>query len=83
LAASRAAACAACLPAAASGTVLSTVRWAFDVGYEVTVWADACDDPDPQAHAALLDESVFPKSWIGLWRIARVLNSAEISELRP
>jgi nicotinamidase-related amidase len=31
------------------GTVLSTARWAYDVGYEVTVCADACDDPDPQA----------------------------------
>lgn len=67
---------------ATSGTVLSTARWAFDVGYEVTLCADACDDPDPQAHAALLDESVFPKSWIGLWRIARVLHSTEIAELR-
>jgi nicotinamidase-related amidase len=68
---------------ATSGTVLSTARWAFDVGYEVTICADACDDPDPQANAALLDESVFPKSWIGLWRIARVLHSAQINELRP
>jgi nicotinamidase-related amidase len=68
---------------ATSGTVLSTARWAFDVGYEVTVCADACADPDPQAHAALLDESVFPKSWIGLWRITRVRQSTEINELRP
>ena len=68
---------------ATSGTVLSTARWAFDVGYEVTVCADACADPDPKAHAALLDESVFPKSWIGLWRIARVLPLTEINELRP
>ena len=67
---------------ATSGTVLSTARWAFDVGYEVTLCADACDDPDPQAHAALLDESVFPTSWIGLWRIARVLHSTQINELR-
>jgi nicotinamidase-related amidase len=68
---------------ATSGTVLSTARWAYDVGYEVIICADACADPDPQAHAALVDESVFPKSWIGLWRIARVLHSAEINELRP
>lgn len=68
---------------ATSGTVLSTARWAYDVGYEVIICADACADPDPQAHAALLDESVFPKSWIGLWRIARVLPSAEIVELHP
>jgi nicotinamidase-related amidase len=68
---------------ATSGTVLSTTRWAFDVGYQVTVCADACADPDPRAHAALLDESVHPQSWIGLWRIARVLRSDRIEELQP
>lgn len=68
---------------ATSGTVLSTTRWAFDIGYEVTVCADACADPDPDANAALLDKSVFPQSWIGLWRLARVLPAAEIAELRP
>jgi nicotinamidase-related amidase len=66
---------------ATSGTVLSTTRWAVDVGYEVTVCADACADPDPRAHAALVDESVFPRSWLGLWRIARVLPAAHVSEL--
>jgi nicotinamidase-related amidase len=66
---------------ATSGTVLSTTRWAADVGYQVTVCADACADPDPGAHAALVDQSVFPQSWLGLWRIARVLPTAQISEL--
>jgi nicotinamidase-related amidase len=66
---------------ATSGTVLSTTRWAVDVGYEVTVCADACADPDPRAHAALVDESIFPHSWLGLWRIARVLPAAHVSEL--
>jgi nicotinamidase-related amidase len=66
---------------ATSGTVLSTTRWAADVGYQVTVCADACADPDPRAHAALVDESVFPHSWLGLWRIARVLPVAQVPEL--
>ncbi|MFD3685127.1 cysteine hydrolase family protein [Nocardiopsis sp. NPDC058631] len=66
---------------ATSGTVLSTARWAHDVGYEVVVCADACADPDPRAHSALLDESVFPESWVGLWRIARVVESTEITGL--
>jgi len=66
---------------ATSGTVLSTARWAVDVGYQVAICADACGDPDAQAHAALVDETVFPTSWIGLWRIARVLRSTEIAEL--
>jgi nicotinamidase-related amidase len=66
---------------ATSGTVLSTTRWAVDTGYRVTVCVDACADPDPGAHAALTDESVFPASWLGLWRIARVLPAARISEL--
>jgi hypothetical protein len=42
----------------------------------------ACADPDPGAHAALTDENVFPASWLGLWRIARVLPAARIGELR-
>jgi nicotinamidase-related amidase len=67
---------------ATSGTVLSTTRWAVDTGYEVTVCADACADPDPGAHAALVDQSVFPQSWLGLWRIARVLPAAQIGELQ-
>src|SRR6516165_865265 len=66
---------------ATSGTVLSTTRWAVDTGYRVTVCADACADPEPGAHAALLDDSVFPRSWLGLWRIAQVLPAARISEL--
>jgi nicotinamidase-related amidase len=66
---------------ATSGTVLSTTRWAVDIGYQVTVCADACADPDPEAHAALVDDSVFPQSWLGLWRIAGVLPAARISEL--
>ncbi|MDT3445770.1 MULTISPECIES: isochorismatase family protein [unclassified Pseudofrankia] len=68
---------------ATSGTVLSTSRWAFDVGYQVTVCSDACDDPDPDAHAALVDASVFPSSWVGLWRIATVAPAAEIAALHP
>jgi nicotinamidase-related amidase len=66
---------------ATSGTVLSTSRWAFDIGYEVIVCADGCDDPDRKAHDALVDESVFPESWIGLWRIASVLPTADIAVL--
>ncbi|MFG2022616.1 cysteine hydrolase family protein [Streptomyces sp. NPDC048825] len=68
---------------ATSGTVLSTARWAYDVGYEVAVCADACADPDPQVHSALLDDTVFPESWIGLWRIARVVKPTGITDLRP
>jgi nicotinamidase-related amidase len=66
---------------ATSGCVLSTARWAYDIGYRVTVCADACADMDAGAHAALLDQAVFPTSWLGLWRIARVLPAAQIDEL--
>ncbi|MFJ9024103.1 cysteine hydrolase family protein [Streptomyces sp. NPDC102259] len=66
---------------ATSGTVLSTTRWAYDIGYEVLVCADACADPDPQVHAALVDESVFPDSWLGLWRIARMVDSDAVTSL--
>lgn len=66
---------------ATSGTVLSTARWACDIGYEVLVCADACADPDPQVHAALVDESVFPGSWLGLWRIARMVDANAVTTL--
>jgi nicotinamidase-related amidase len=66
---------------ATSGTVLSTTRWAADIGYQVIVCADACADMDAAAHAALTDQTIFPTSWLGLWRFARVLPAAEISEL--
>ncbi|MET7457250.1 cysteine hydrolase [Streptomyces sp. NPDC005574] len=64
---------------ATSGTVLSTARWAYDVGYEVVVCADACADPDARAHAALVEESVFPDSWLGLRRIARMVNAEALT----
>jgi hypothetical protein len=47
----------------------------------VIVCADACADMDAGAHAALVDQNVFPTSWLGLWRFGRVLPAAEISEL--
>ena len=48
------------------------------MGYRVIVCADACADPDPEAHAALVDRTRLPTSWLGLWRIANVLPTAEI-----
>ena len=48
------------LGVATSGCVLSTLRWAADTGYAVTVVADACDDRDPEVHR-VLTEKVFPR----------------------
>jgi nicotinamidase-related amidase len=42
-----------------SGVVLSTLRAAADLDYEITVLADGCADPDPEVHELLL-EKVFP-----------------------
>ncbi|KAI1365658.1 Isochorismatase-like protein [Xylaria arbuscula] len=39
---------------ATSGAVLSTVRQAFDMDYQITVLADLCADGDAQVHEALL-----------------------------
>jgi nicotinamidase-related amidase len=44
---------------ATSGVVLSTVRAAADLDYELTVLADACLDSDPEVHR-VLTEKVFP-----------------------
>ncbi len=44
---------------ATSGVVLSTVRWAADADYEMTVVADCCADGDEEVHR-VLTEKVFP-----------------------
>jgi nicotinamidase-related amidase len=46
--------------ATTSGVVLSTVRSAADLDFELTVLRDACADADPQVHRVLLDR-VFPR----------------------
>jgi nicotinamidase-related amidase len=43
-----------------SGVVLSTLRQAADLDYQITVLADACADRDPEVHR-VLTEKVFPR----------------------
>jgi nicotinamidase-related amidase len=45
---------------ATSGVVLSTLRAAADLDFELTVLRDACADADPEVHRMLL-EKVFPR----------------------
>jgi nicotinamidase-related amidase len=45
---------------ATSGVVLSTLRQAADLDYELTVLRDGCADGDPEVHSVLLDK-VFPR----------------------
>jgi nicotinamidase-related amidase len=45
---------------ATSGVVLSTLRAAADLDFELTVLRDACADSDPEVHRVLLDK-VFPR----------------------
>jgi nicotinamidase-related amidase len=45
---------------ATSGVVLSTLRQAADLDYQLTVLADACLDADPEVHRVLVDK-VFPR----------------------
>ncbi|MFJ8154126.1 cysteine hydrolase family protein [Streptomyces sp. NPDC094468] len=45
---------------ATSGVVLSTLRQAADLDFELTVLSDACLDSDPEVHR-VLTEKVFPK----------------------
>ncbi len=59
---------------ATSGVVLSTLREAADLDYELTVLADACADHDDEVHR-LLCERVFPLQ-------ARVTTVAEWIESR-
>ena len=43
-----------------SGCVLSTIRWAADIGFKLVVVADACSDPDPEVHRVLM-EKIYPR----------------------
>jgi nicotinamidase-related amidase len=43
-----------------SGTVLSTLRQAFDLDYRILVAGDCCTDPDREIHNVLLNQ-IFPK----------------------
>ncbi|HWF21000.1 MAG TPA: isochorismatase family cysteine hydrolase [Acidimicrobiales bacterium] len=45
---------------ATSGVVLSTLRQAADLDYQLTVLHDGCADADPEVHRVLLDK-VFPR----------------------
>jgi nicotinamidase-related amidase len=45
---------------ATSGVVLSTLRQAADLDYQLTVLRDGCADADPEVHRVLL-EKVFPR----------------------
>jgi nicotinamidase-related amidase len=45
---------------ATSGVVLSTLREAADMDYEITVLSDCCFDQDQEVHKVLM-EKVFPK----------------------
>lgn len=54
---------------ATSGVVLSTIRQAADLDFELTVLSDACADRDEEVHR-VLTEKVFPKQ-------ARVLTVAD------
>jgi nicotinamidase-related amidase len=45
---------------ATSGVVLSTVREAADLDYELTILSDGCADADEEVHRVLL-EKVFPR----------------------
>ncbi len=57
---------------ATSGVVLSTLRQAADLDYELTVLSDGCADADPEVHRVLM-EKVFPRQatvitveeWVG------------------
>lgn len=42
------------------GVVLSVVRWAADIDYQLIVLSDACADPDEEVHRVLV-EKVFPR----------------------
>lgn len=42
------------------GVVLSVVRWAADIDFQITILADACSDADEEVHRVLV-EKIFPR----------------------
>jgi nicotinamidase-related amidase len=63
-----------------SGVVLSTLRVAADMDYQITVLSDACADTDEEVHRVLM-EKVFPRQaqveTVDAWR--QGLGSAEVA----
>ena len=59
-----------------SGVVLSTVRWAADIDYQIIVVSDACADFDDEVHR-VLTEKVFPgqATVVTTQALTRVLDS--------
>src|SRR5947209_3995966 len=57
---------------ATSGVVLSTIRWAADMDYEMVVVEDCCADRDEEVHR-VLTQKVFPRQ-------ASVVSAQEIIE---
>ena len=59
-----------------SGVVLSTVRWAADMDYQIIVASDACADIDDEVHR-ILTEKVFPgqATVVSTQVLARVLRA--------
>ncbi len=55
-----------------SGVVLSTVRWAADMDYDLIVVEDCCADNDDEVHR-VLNQKVFPRQ-------ARVVSASEVIE---
>lgn len=55
-----------------SGVVLSTVRWAADMDYDLVVVEDCCADLDDEVHR-VLTQKVFPRQ-------ARVVSASEVIE---
>ena len=57
------------------GVVLSTVRWAADVDYELIVIGNCCADMDPEVHRVLV-EKVIPRQ-------AAVISSEDFERIIP
>jgi nicotinamidase-related amidase len=57
---------------ATSGVVLSTVRWAADMDYELVVVEDGCADSDDEVHR-VLTQKIFPRQ-------ARIVSAQDIIE---
>ena len=66
-----------------AGVVLSTVRQAFDLDYEIMIVNDGCVDPDEQVHAVVIGKLLSQHAQITLTRdVETALQCSKQSEIQ-
>jgi nicotinamidase-related amidase len=66
-----------------AGVVLSTVRQAFDLDYEILIVNDGCADPDEQVHAVVIEKVLSQHAQITLTKdVETALQSSQKGDIQ-